>query len=752
MIREALTGKRILLTGSTGFLGMALLERLLDLPVDRLDVAIRGDAAKRLSWTLASSAFGPLRQRLGSAAFDELVAEKLNPLSVDLSVEAPPVADDIDLILHSAATVSFDPPIDEAFETNLAGTLRLYEAGGGRPFIHVSTAYVAGVTRGTQPERFLDRQVDWRAESDFAARTRVETEQESRSPELLDRLGATARTEMGKAGPQSVATRTEELRETWVKDRLIRAGQARARSLGWPDAYGFTKALTEQALNETAGDNPLTIVRPSIIESSLERPFPGWIEGFRMADPIMLGIGRAALPDFPGIPEGVLDIIPVDMVVNCILAVAASPPQRRAIYHSCSGDRNPLRYRESYRLTAEYFVDDPLPERARGTYKVPEWSFPGRRAVDKKLRAAQRVVETAERLVGRLPRNHFARETAHKVDRLRRRFDFVKKYADLYGPYVEAEVIYTDPNAKALYESLPPEDQRDFGFDPTTYTWDHYFKEVHLPMLTAPLRWPQPTRAEPAVSIPNGNGSHPGDKPPIVAVFDVEGTVVSSNVPETFLWLRLADVEDPVERARRMSHTLRRVPRYLKAERRDRGEFLRMFYRHYEGVSAAAVRELAEQSMSTLLLQRLAPAAVRRIREHRRAGHRIIFITGSLDFIVEPLTALTDGIVSARLREVDGRFTGDLETPPLVGEARASWLRDYADANGIDLEQSYGYADSMSDLPLLEAVGIPVAVNPDVALHRLARARKWPVEEWDPEKGVSRVLIPSPAPDLRVRT
>lgn len=752
MIREALTGKRILLTGSTGFLGMALLERLLDLPVDRIDLAIRGDATKRLSWTLAGSAFGPLRQRLGNAAFDALVEEKLRPLPVDLSVEAPPVADDIDLVVHSAATVSFDPPIDEAFETNLSGTLRLHEAAGGRPFIHVSTAYVAGMTRGTQPERFLDRQVDWRAEATFAARARVETEQESRSPELLDRLTATARSEMGKAGPQSVATRTEELREKWVKNRLMRAGQARARSLGWPDIYGFTKALTEQALNEGAGDSPLTIVRPSIIESALERPFPGWIEGFRMADPIMLGIGRASLPEFPGIPEGVLDIIPVDMVVNCVLAAAASPPQRRAIYHVCSGHRNPLRYRESYRLTREYFLDEPLPERARGTYKVPEWSFPGRRAVDKKLRAAQRMVETAERLVGRLPRNHFARETANRVDRLRRRFDFVKTYADLYGPYVEAEVIYTDANAKKLYESLPAADQQEFCFDPTAFTWRHYFREVHLPMLTAPLRWPQPIRPEPKVSIPNGNGSHADDQPPILAVFDVEGTVVNSNVPETFVWLRLADVDDPLERARRLGQTLRRVPRYLKAERRDRGEFLRMFYRHYEGVSASAVRALAEESMSSLLLQRLSPAAVRRIREHRRAGHRIIFITGSLDFIVEPLQALTDGIVSARLREVDGRFTGDLEGPPLVGEARASWLRDYAEEHGIDLERSYGYADSMSDLPLLEAVGNPVAVNPDVALHRLARARKWPVEEWVAEKGVSRVLLPSPAPDVGVPT
>jgi len=741
LIREALEGKRVLLTGVTGFLGSALLERfLVDLPVERVDVLIRGDAEKRLNWLMEGTAFSQGRQQLGADGLKDLVAHKVRAISCDLAKDDPPIAEDIDLVIHSAATVSFDPPISDAFSTNLLGTLRLFEAVRGRPFIHVSTAYVAGVTRGTQAEEFLNRGIDWRAEAESAAGMSSAVERDSRRPELLGRLQSRARAEMGKAGPQSVAERTEQLRIEWVKDQLVEAGKARARSLGWPDVYGFTKALTEQALDEVAGSAPLSIVRPSIIEGALERPFAGWIEGFRMADPILLAYGRGSLPDFPGIPEGILDLIPVDMVVNAILAVAASPPKTRAVYHVCSGERNPVRFREIYELTRDYFLEHPLPERDRGTYKVPEWSFPGSRVIDRRLRTANRMLETGERLVGRLPRNRFARETARKVDRMRRRFEFVKRYADLYGPYAEAEVVYTDRKARELFEMLPPEDQRDFNFDPSSFSWEHYLQEVHLPTLTMALRWPDATRPEPVVKIREGSQANGKN---VIAAFDVEGTIVNSNVPETFLWLRLADTDDSWERAKRFTDLMKRVPGYLKAERRDRGDFLRMFYRQYEGVLTEDLRALARAVMGDLIMHRTAPSAVRRIREHRRAGHHIVFITGSVDFVVEPLRPLADEIITAKLKEVAGRLTGDLERPPLVGEARASWLRERAASIGADLESSFAYADSMSDLPMLQVVGNPVAVNPDVALHRLARQMKWPVEEWAGEKGMPRLLFPA---------
>ena len=101
-------------------------------------------------------------------------------------------------------------------------------------------------------------------------------------------------------------------------DRLVEAGRARAASLGWPDAYAYTKALGERALVETHGDVPVSIVRPSIIESALAEPRPGWIRGFRMAEPVIISYARGLLKEFPGVPEGIVDVIPVDLVVGAI--------------------------------------------------------------------------------------------------------------------------------------------------------------------------------------------------------------------------------------------------------------------------------------------------------------------------------------------------------------------------------------------------------------------------------------------------
>jgi alcohol-forming fatty acyl-CoA reductase len=191
---------------------------------------------------------------------------------------------------------------------------------------------------------------------------------------------------------------------------------------------------------------------------------------------------------------------------------------------------------------------------------------------------------------------------------------------------------------------------------------------------------------------------------------------------------------------------LRSLPRYLGAERRDRGEFLRTIYRRYEGASVQGIDRLVAREVGDLLLRRLSPAAVRRIREHRAAGHQTVLLTGALDAFVRPLAPLFDLIVATSLDQKDGRYTGYLQVPPLVGEARAAWLRAYAERTEADLKRSYAYADSHSDLPLMRAVGHPVAVNPDVSLFRVARKRRWPIEDWKRVKGTPRVLVPQGAP------
>ncbi len=105
---------------------------------------------------------------------------------------------------------------------------------------------------------------------------------------MLSRFRKEARRELGAAGTPLLSEKTEQRRGQWVKDRMVLAGRARATSLGWPDAYAYTKALGERALVESRGPIPVSIVRPSIIESALAEPKPGWIRGFRMAEPVII--------------------------------------------------------------------------------------------------------------------------------------------------------------------------------------------------------------------------------------------------------------------------------------------------------------------------------------------------------------------------------------------------------------------------------------------------------------------------------
>jgi HAD superfamily hydrolase (TIGR01490 family) len=188
-----------------------------------------------------------------------------------------------------------------------------------------------------------------------------------------------------------------------------------------------------------------------------------------------------------------------------------------------------------------------------------------------------------------------------------------------------------------------------------------------------------------------------------------------------------------------------RIPSYLMADRRDRGEFLRTFFRRYEGASVEGVDRLIDEVVSEFMLQKVSSAAVRRIREHRAAGHRTVLITAAAEPFLRPLAPLFDVVLGAKLEVVDGRYTGYLAEPPLVGEARGAWLRRYALLEGIDLKQSYAYADSHSDLALLRAVGNPVVVSPDAALLRVAKRRRWPIEDWGMSGGMPRVRFPKPA-------
>jgi HAD superfamily hydrolase (TIGR01490 family) len=745
-----LAGKKVLVTGVTGFLGQAVFERLLlDFADTRVVLLVRpqlgSSGRQRVESLIGRPTFNALRDRVGNEGIRAMLDERVDVVDGDFSLDLPEIPGDLDVVIHCAATVSFDPPIDEGFQTNLFGAVRLYEAvlatNQAPHLLHVSTAYVAGVRKGVIPEATLDHRVDWAAEADLALRARADVEAASRKPELLDAFMRKARAEHGRAGPQSVADDAEERRRTWVTKRLVQYGRARAQTLGWPDNYTFTKAMGERAVEELAAEHgaPLSIVRPSIIESSYAHPFPGWIEGFKMAEPIILAYGRGTIPEFPGIPEGIIDIIPADYVVNAMLAAAADPPEPRkpAYYHVSSGSRNPLQYRGLYEYVKEYFEHDPLPIQDRGEVKVPEWSFPGRLRVERLLKTAERAVDVADKVVSHLPKSKRMRDLVARVDRDKGRVDFVRRYADLYGAYTEAEVIYTDDRTLELFGSLTKADQKRFPFDSVAVDWRYYLQDVHCPAVTAGLRALTGSRVKPQVRIREREAL-------VLALFDMEGTILPSNVVESYVWSRMADLpwdQWPDE----LLSVFSRIPAYLMADRRDRGEFLRTFFRRYEGATVEGIDRLVDEVVSEFMLQKVSAAAVRRIRDHRAAGHRTILITAAAEPFVRPLGPLFDEVIGAQLAVRDGRYTGYLAEPPLVGEARGAWVRRYAELQGADLKASYAYADSHSDLALLRAVGNPVAVSPDAALLRVARRRRWPIEDWRMAGGMPRVRFPKPA-------
>ncbi|WP_326718428.1 HAD-IB family hydrolase [Streptomyces sp. NBC_00243] len=736
-----LTGHHILLTGATGFLGQAILERLIvDYPATRITVLIRNrgtvSASSRLTGLARKPIFRALRERIGYDGVLASLTARVEALEGDLSDDVPALPDDLTAVIHCASTVSFDPPIDEAFRVNVKGAANLYDAIAkleSKPHVvHVSTAYVSALHKGAVPEEPLRHEADWRSELAYATAARSDAEQASRRPAALRALLATARADHRKVGPAATAKAAEEARLDRVTAELIEAGRLRAQTLGWTDVYTLTKALGERVAEEYArsADLPVSVVRPTIVQSSLRHPYPGWFDSYKMMDPIILAYGRGQLPEFPVDPDSVIDIVPVDLVTNALLAVTAAPGERGtpAYFHVGTGARNPLTQRELHLNVLEYFRTHPLPASSRGHIKVPLWQFRGTTTAERMLRTGERAVKLADRALQRLPSTDRTRGWLDKTHQDSRQTEMLRRLFDLYSSYGGVEAVYADTNVQALLQALPPERTASADFDSAGISWPYYLQEVYCPSVTAVSRRTSGRRKLP---VPNSTLPLAQD---VAAVFDLEGTVLASNLIEAYLWARLVD-RPRATWPRELVSLAAAAPGYVGAERRDRGEFIRSFMKRYAGASEAQLRALVRERLGDALLHRTRPEAIRRIRDHRAAGHRTVLITGTADFLLEPLRPLFDEIAASRLDVRDGVLTGFLQSPPLVGEARASWVSRYAARTGVDVQRSYAYGDSFSDRPLLELVGNPVAVNPDPRLYRHARRQTWTVEQWGVHTG-----------------
>lgn len=541
-----------------------------------------------------------------------------------------------------------------------------------------------------------------------------------------------ARGDHGKEGPIAAARASENARREWVRSHLVDAGRRRAQSLGWTDVYTLTKALAERAAEDLWGEagHRLSVVRPAIIESALRHPFPGWIDGFKVADPLIFAYGRGQLPDFPGLPDSILDVIPVDFVVNAILAAAANPAatDEPAYFHIASGASNPLPFHRMYENVRDYYTRHPLPK-DDGFVKVPTWKFAGERKFNRRLLLAKKKADLWDAGLRILPNDERKRALAAQNARLRAGIATLGNFTDLYRAYVRTEIIFDDRNARALNNALPAGVREDRGFDVRRIDWEEYLQKVHLPSLsklTAAHRRRKTAAARPAGTCPKPELPRRTD---VLAVFDLERTVLDSNLVEQYLWVRTSGFRKAAW-PKEVADLLVALPGYLRAERRDRGEFIRAFLRRYRGMPVARLEEVVGGGYADTMLRHTCADAVARIREHRAAGHRTVLVTGSIGLLAAPLAGLFDEVVGSSMHVRDGVLTGYLTKPPLVDEARAAWLRWYAEEGGYDLAASYGYGDSHSDLAWLSLLGKPSAINPDAELTRASHKRNWDIHRW----------------------
>ncbi len=143
--------------------------------------------------------------------------------------------------------------------------------------------------------------------------------------------------------------------------------------------------------------------------------------------------------------------------------------------------------------------------------------------------------------------------------------------------------------------------------------------------------------------------------------------------------------------------------------------------------------------------------ALELIEEHKRAGRKTVIISSSPIETVEAIGEHlgVDDVIASRARiGADGRYTGELEFYA-YGPHKAEAIREMAVREGIDLARSYGYSDSITDLPMLELVGNPVAVNPDKELARVARDREWETVTFErPIRLRDRVPVPPRGPTI----
>lgn len=490
-VRQSLSGKHLLVTGVTGFLAKVWITHLLkECPeIRQITLLVRNRrnerAVNRVNHALGTSpALRPLRAEHG-AELTALLESKLSVITGDIAKPMAGVNDaaleslaDVDLVAHFAGTVDFQPDPVTALDINTRGAVHMADLAAhiGAPMVHVSTAYVAGMTSGIIEESI----------------------EPTRSPSGVEFDPADELRAVDAALAPISKNRSD-------RQARIDTAQERATHLGFANLYTYTKSLAERLL-AMRDDVSVTIVRPTIVESARQFPFEGWNEGLNTSAPLAWLISTA-FRDFPSKAHHHFDIAPVDLVARGMSLVAASAftaPHGRVFHLGTSGSNpvlfgriieltglaNRTRLRNTTDATAfERLVVSQLDPVAVDANKRPLWH------VSRLRKGAESLQKVLRKLDEREPKgvlNELAGETAQRLTRkgvkqtqeTMRNLKRIEHMLELFQPFVhDHDYIFANHSIRALSEGLPAEEREAFAFDAETINWRTYWHDIQYPGL-----------------------------------------------------------------------------------------------------------------------------------------------------------------------------------------------------------------------------------------------------------------------------
>ncbi|KAK2632827.1 hypothetical protein EUGRSUZ_L01016 [Eucalyptus grandis] len=434
-IIDFLERRNFLITGATGFLAKGNKNKLLKMRhVNVLFSNTKRSLSVFIFQIIGCKLFICLQQKYGEE-YTSFMLSKLVPVKGDIQESNMGIGNDsfrqitqeVDVIVNSAANTTFDERYDAALAANtIAPSWLLSFAKNCKKlslFLHLSTTYVNGERPGILMEKAF---------------------------------------EMGESRIDFVNSKQVELPQ-----KLKEIGLARARMYGWQNVYEMTKAMGEMMINADRGRVPVVIVRPSVVESTFREPFPGWIQGYRMLDPLILSYGKGRLPGFLVDPDTVIDVIPADLVANVIIAAMAKHGTTASpsidVYHAASSTVNPIMMCDVFNYSRDYFAASPLTDDQGDEIQITDMEYFS--SIDSFSSYIQKDIAEKSGLSKEIDPNSNPKQRSRLEARCKRMAESIIHLAKLYEPYAFYRARFDSWNTRKLMEQMLTEEAMNFPIE-----------------------------------------------------------------------------------------------------------------------------------------------------------------------------------------------------------------------------------------------------------------------------------------------